>query len=66
MIVLVIGVVVVVAVVVALVVLRRSPRHDSGVTRFQRHIGALSPEARRAVLDRATPPPDSRREQRGN
>ncbi len=66
MIVLVIGIVVVVAVVAALVVLRRIPRHDTGVTRFQRHIDALSPEARRAVIDRGTQHPDGRREQRDN
>jgi len=49
-IVIVIAVVVVVAVIVA-VVIRRRHRPD-GVAQFQRHIDALSPEARRPVVDR--------------
>ena len=31
---------------------RRRQRHESGVTSFQRHIGALSPEARSESFDR--------------
>ena len=31
---------------------RRRPRQESGVENFRRHIDALSPEARRAVMDR--------------
>lgn len=30
----------------------RQPRHDDGVASFQRHLDALSPEARRQVIDR--------------
>ena len=45
----VVAVVVVIAVVV--VVMRRS-RHPDGVAQFQRQIDALSPEARRPVVDR--------------
>lgn len=51
------AVVLVVAVVVAVVVValaasRRRPSRDDGVAAFQRHLGALSPEARRQVIDR--------------
>lgn len=66
MIMFVIGVVVVVAVVVALFVLRRRPLHEPGFTRFRRHMDALSPEARRTVLDRATQPTGGAHERRGN
>ena len=45
------AVVVVIAVVVVVVVTRRS-RHPDGVAQFQRQIDALSPEARRPVVDR--------------
>lgn len=31
---------------------RRSRRSPDGVAQFQRHIDALSPEARRSVIDR--------------
>jgi cbb3-type cytochrome oxidase subunit 3 len=40
------------AVVMALRGRRRHRRAESGVANFQRHIDALSPEARRAVMDR--------------
>lgn len=44
-----------VLVLVALVVLvvKRRPRQDAGIAGFRRHIDALSPEARREVMDRA-------------
>jgi len=45
------AVLVVVAVVVAVVRARRS-RHSDGVATFRRQIDALSPEARRPVVDR--------------
>lgn len=50
-----VAVVVVAAVVLvglAVLVVARRPRQDAGVSRFQRHIDALSPEARREVIDR--------------
>jgi hypothetical protein len=49
-----IAVIVVVAVAVALIVLLRFRRRrtEPGVASFQRHIDALSPEARREVADR--------------
>jgi hypothetical protein len=46
-------IVVVVAVVVLIVLVRfRRRRTEPGVASFQRHIDALSPEARREVADR--------------
>ncbi|MEI8240323.1 MAG: hypothetical protein WCI22_12985 [Actinomycetota bacterium] len=52
-------VVAVVAVVVGIVVLvvTRRPRPEPGVASFRRHIDALSPEARREVMDRVRKPP---------
>jgi hypothetical protein len=38
-------------------VLRR-PRQEPGVASFRRHIDALSPEARREVMDRHRPQDD--------
>jgi hypothetical protein len=49
-------VIVLVAVIVVLAVMlrsRRRPRQDAGMQSFRRHIDALSPEARREVIDRA-------------
>ena len=46
-----VAVVVVVAVVIAVVRARRS-RHSDGVATFRRQIDALSPEARRPVVDK--------------
>ncbi len=56
----VIGVLIAVAAVAGAgaVVLSRRPRQDAGVTSFRRHIDALSPEARREVMDRVRPPQD--------
>jgi hypothetical protein len=58
--------VVVVALLVVAVAIRR--RRPDGVAQFQRHIGALSPEARRPVVDQVQqleddadePPPPER------
>lgn len=36
--------------------LARRPRQEPGVVSFRRHIDALSPEARREVMDRVRPP----------
>lgn len=49
-----VGIVVVAAVVGGLVAAqrRRTPRRDDGVASFQRHLDALSPQARRQVIDR--------------
>lgn len=50
----VIGVAIAVGVValVVFLVVRRAPRQDAGITGFRRHIDALSPAARREVMDR--------------
>ncbi len=49
----VIAIVVVLLAAAAFLGLRRRPRQDDGVQTFRRHIDALSPEARREVIDRA-------------
>jgi hypothetical protein len=53
---------VIVAVAVAFVglvvfIVTRRPRQEPGVASFRRHIDALSPEARREVMDRVRKPP---------
>jgi hypothetical protein len=40
----------------------RRPRQEPGVVSFRRHIDALSPEARREVMDRVRPPEDDEQE----
>jgi hypothetical protein len=51
----------VVVALVAFIVLRgRTGREESGLHSFRRHIDALSPEARRGVIDRVRPPQDPR------
>jgi hypothetical protein len=42
--------------IIGLIVYSRRPRQDAGLTSFRRHIDALSPEARRAMMDRVRPP----------
>lgn len=44
---------------------RRHHRYEPGVTSFQRHIDALSPERRRESLDRARPQPRDPHDPRG-
>jgi hypothetical protein len=43
---------IVVVVALVLLIIARRPRQDAGLSRFQRHIDALSPEARQEVKDR--------------
>ncbi len=51
-----VGIVIVcVAIFVALAVARRTPSSDDGVASFRKHLDALSPEARRQVIDRMQP-----------
>jgi uncharacterized membrane protein len=50
--VLVIVLVAAIAAVGVVVSRRRPPRRDDGVASFQRHLDALSPQARRQVIDR--------------
>lgn len=40
-----------VAVVLATIVMRRSPMSDDGIADFKRHLDALSPEARRPIVE---------------
>lgn len=40
-----------VAAVLATIVLRRSPMSDDGIADFKRHLDALSPEARRPIVE---------------
>jgi len=49
--------IVAVALIIAILAIAyaRRPRQDAGVTSFRRHIDALSPESRRAVMDRVRP-----------
>lgn len=55
----IIGVAVFVVVVLLVVLLSRNgPRHEPGVVSFRKHIDALSPEARREVMDRVRPRDD--------
>lgn len=53
-----VGVVVVcVGIFLALAIARRTPSSDDGVASFRKHLDALSPEARRQVIDRMQPKP---------
>jgi len=52
----IIGLVAVVGVFFAVRVIRAGPRGEPGVVSFRKHIDALSPEARREVMDRVRPP----------
>ena len=56
----------VVVVASILVLVLRRPRQEPGVTSFRRHIDALSPEARREVMDRVRPPQMPNQGQGGN
>jgi hypothetical protein len=49
----VIALVVVLLVAAVILGMRRRPSQDDGMHTFRRHIDALSPEARREVMDRA-------------
>ena len=51
-----VGIVVVcVGIFLALAIARRTPSSDDGVASFRKHLDALSPEARRQVIDRMQP-----------
>jgi hypothetical protein len=55
-----IAVVAIIAVGTTVILIRnREPRgEDRGIKDFQRHMKALSPEARRSVIERVAPPKD--------
>ena len=57
---------VVVALVTFVVMRNRTAHEESGLHSFRRHIDALSPEARREVIDRVRPQHDSPRPDQGN
>jgi hypothetical protein len=57
---------IVVVVLAVLVIVMRKPRQEPGVASFRRHIDALSPEARREVMDRVRPPDSNQQEGQGN
>jgi len=52
----IIGVVAFVAIFFAVRIIKAGPRGEPGVVSFRKHIDALSPEARREVMDRVRPP----------
>lgn len=52
----IIGLVAIVGVFFAVRIIKAGPRHEPGVVNFRKHIDALSPEARREVMDRVRPP----------
>lgn len=57
---------VVVVALAVLVIVARKPRQEPGVASFRRHIDALSPEARREVMDRVRPPDSNQQEGQGS
>lgn len=57
---------IVVVVLAVLVIVARKPRQEPGVASFRRHIDALSPEARREVMDRVRPPDSNQQEGQGS
>lgn len=57
---------IVVVALAVLVIVARKPRQEPGVASFRRHIDALSPEARREVMDRVRPPDSNQQEGQGS
>ena len=51
----IVGLVVVVVLLLGIMLSRGGPRQEPGVVSFRKHIDALSPEARREVMDRVRP-----------
>ena len=62
----IIGVAVLLVIVVGLLLSRGGPRHEPGVVSFRKHIDALSPEARRQVMDRVRPEPRDESDEHGS
>ena len=54
----IVGLVVVVVLLLGIMLSRGGPSQGPGVVSFRKHIDALSPEARREVMDRVRPPRD--------
>ena len=61
----VIGVAVIIVVVIGVILSRGGSRQEPGVVSFRKHIDALSPEARREVMDRVRPKPRDDEEPKG-
>ena len=61
----VVAVAVIIVVVVVVILSRGGSRQEPGVVSFRRHIDALSPEARREVMDRVRPQPRDDEEPKG-
>lgn len=61
----IIGVAVFLVIVVGVLLSRGGPRQEPGVVSFRKHIDALSPEARREVMDRVRPQPTDESDEPG-
>ena len=61
----IIGVAVFLVIVVGFLLSRGGPRQEPGVVSFRKHIDALSPEARREVMDRVRPQPTDESDEPG-
>ena len=53
-------------IVIAVLIARRNRHDEPGVVSFRKHIDALSPEARREVMDRVRPQPRDDPDQPGS
>lgn len=61
----VVAVAVIIVVVIVVILSRGGSRQEPGVVSFRKHIDALSPEARREVMDRVRPQPRDDEEPKG-
>ena len=61
----VVAVAVIIVVVIGVILSKGGSRQEPGVVSFRKHIDALSPEARREVMDRVRPQPRDDEEPKG-
>ncbi len=61
----VVAVAVIIVVVIGVILSKGASRQEPGVVSFRKHIDALSPEARREVMDRVRPQPRDDEEPKG-
>jgi hypothetical protein len=61
----VVAVAVIIVVVIGVTLSKGGSRQEPGVVSFRKHIDALSPEARREVMDRVRPQPRDDEEPKG-
>jgi hypothetical protein len=61
----VVAVAVIIVVVIGVLLSKGGSRQEPGVVSFRKHIDALSPEARREVMDRVRPQPRDDEEPKG-